>query len=206
MHLIFGLSHNFTESPCPGIQHPMWGQGYLLEDCHQFLRLRRGHSRDLPTAEQGWEQRSWMGQQSWGETWEQAQCWTPPDELGQGHPSHPIPSHPIPPHPIPRQEQAQTSPKESADGENGGKRGGEKHPLKHHHHCWWLESPPRMGELTCACSFLLSQATKNGWDAPAPTKQWQRGMEATFRQCWELNDSPGLYTNPLGELRLVRSC
>lgn len=73
----------------------MLGQGHLPEDSQQFLRLRRGHGTDLPTAEQGWEWRSWMKQQSWEETQEQVPVLGCTGRARAGT-SVPAPSHPVP--------------------------------------------------------------------------------------------------------------
>lgn len=102
----------------------MWGQGYLPEDCQQFLRLRRGHGRDIPTAERGQERRSRTGQQSWGETQEQGPVLDHASRAQAGTPS-PAPSHHVP--------------GASADLTKKKHRGREERgALKchHHHHRW----------------------------------------------------------------------
>lgn len=73
----------------------MCWQEYLPEDRQQFLRLRRGRGRGLLTAERGQERRSWTGQQSWGETQEQAPV-LDHASWAQAGISSPIPSHPAP--------------------------------------------------------------------------------------------------------------
>lgn len=193
-HLIPGLGHNITESPSPGNQHPMWGQGYLPEDSQQFLRLRRGHGTDLPTAEQGWEWRSWRGQQSWEETQEQVPV------LGHTGLARAGTSHPAPSHPVPGTSADLAKRKHKGRGERGIP-GNAITTAEDLSLLWELESQG----LAHACSFLFSEATENIWDAPAPAGQWPSRMQAALCQSWEQNGLLGLCTDSLAELRLVRS-
>lgn len=88
----------------------MWGQGYRPDNCQQFLRLRRAHGRNLPTAERRQEQRSWTEQQNWREIWEQAPVLDPILWIWAGTPSS-APWDAMQCHAInhtPWQEQAQT--------------------------------------------------------------------------------------------------